>query len=462
MSDWLTVDKSADAAILDDYLRLRARSRELLRNDPYAVQFRRIVTNNVIGSRPVKLKSCARTLRGKDDGAANARIEEAWMDWQRPENCGVTGALCYHDIERMVLSAVVGDGFTFARLVRGFDNGYGFALQLWESDHLDTDFNRSRLEGRNEVRGGVELDGWGRAVAYYFFGEHPNHSGLVGNGRGLRSRMSADDFLMVTKRDRPEQTFGAPWLAPAMVNIRHLNGYQEAALVEARAGSAKMGFIERDEDEFGPDDEEDGTGEQLSEIEPGMVEYLKKGEKWKGWDPSNPNGNMPGFVKTVLRGVAAGVGVSYNTLANDLEGVNYSSLREQRLQDTDAWRALQHWWIEGFEVPVHRAWFRMASLSGALHPLPAGHSERLCRPQFIGRGWDWVDPAKEIKAMREAVELGVDTRQDILARRSGKDLDEVVEQLKKEEEALDDAGLSEKPETAPVMVGGGGEEEGDA
>ena len=41
------------------------------------------------------------------------------------------------------------------------------------------------------------------------------------------------------------------------------------------------------------------------------------------------------FVKANLRGVASGMGISYNNLADDLESVNYSSLRQAALDERD-------------------------------------------------------------------------------------------------------------------------------
>jgi capsid protein len=40
----------------------------------------------------------------------------------------------------------------------------------------------------------------------------------------------------------------------------------------------------------------------------------------------------------MLRGIAAGNGVHYNNLAQDLEGVNYSSIRQVRLMSASIGR----------------------------------------------------------------------------------------------------------------------------
>jgi capsid protein len=50
----------------------------------------------------------------------------------------------------------------------------------------------------------------------------------------------------------------------------------------------------------------------------------------------------------VLRGAANGAGVSYNALANDLENVNYSSIRAGVQEDQAHWKTLQQFMITRF------------------------------------------------------------------------------------------------------------------
>ncbi|MCI0539082.1 MAG: phage portal protein [Verrucomicrobiales bacterium] len=63
------------------------------------------------------------------------------------------------------------------------------------------------------------------------------------------------------------------------------------------------------------------------EVSPGQFETRPVGFEFQTFDPQHPTQAFPFFVKTFLRGIASGLGVSYNTLANELEGVNFSSIR---------------------------------------------------------------------------------------------------------------------------------------
>ena len=63
------------------------------------------------------------------------------------------------------------------------------------------------------------------------------------------------------------------------------------------------------------------------------------------------------------RKIATGLGVFYNMLANDAEGVSYSTARTFRLIEIDKWRSIQKFWIEQFEAPLYAEWLGMAMLA---------------------------------------------------------------------------------------------------
>ena len=98
-----------------------------------------------------------------------------------------------------------------------------------------------------------------------------------------------------------------------------------------------------------------------------MFQRLLPGEKFEGFTPSRPNSNIDAFMRYMLREVAAGVGVSYETLSRDYSQSNYSSSRLALLDDRDQWRVLQTWLIEKFLKPIFCDWLDHAVLSGRLN-----------------------------------------------------------------------------------------------
>lgn len=464
LADWIASDMSADAEVLAHLTRLRARSRDIFRNNPYGVQFKRLLRNNVIGPRPMRLENECRLNDGNLNKKANDTVKEAWERWHSPEYCTAAGNLEYHAVERMVLSSVAQDGFAMVRLLRGFDNEFGFALQPLESDHLDTDYNDTMRNG-NTVRGGIETDRFGRPVAYWLYSEHPGHYNSSTARYGKRERIDAKDIIFLYVSERIGQTIAAPWIASALINLRHLGAYQEAAVVEARAGAAKMGVYVRNPsdtfaavDEDGDEDEDDGWEGKTEELEPGSIITAPDGYDFKTFDPNNPNSDIDVFCKAVLRGVAAGMGVASYNLSNDYSDVNFSSARMGNSYEQDEWRSLQRWWAVHFERAVFLPWFDMATLTGQL-PFSATARARVCKPVFKGRGWPSPDPMKEAKADREKIEMGTDSRTRIVTARGG-DIEQVMEELKAETEMAAEMGIDVSG-SEPAPVPQPGEEEDD-
>ena len=105
-------------------------------------------------------------------------------------------------------------------------------------------------------------------------------------------------------------------------------------------------------------------------MSPGVILDLAPGETFQGFNPSRQNAALDPFMRFMLRWVAGGVGVSYESLSRDYSQSNYSSSRLALLDDRDLWRLLHQWLIETLCQPVFEAWLEMAVLSGTLN-LPA-------------------------------------------------------------------------------------------
>ncbi|MBT3840841.1 MAG: phage portal protein [Verrucomicrobia bacterium] len=182
-------------------------------------------------------------------------------------------------------------------------------------------------------------------------------------------------------------------MVSAMTRLQMLGAYEEAELTAARVAASKMGFLvkERSEGYIGDTDE---AGNPLMEVEPGAIEELPMGTTFQSWNPDHPVGNYAGFVKSCLRGIAAGLGVSYNMLANDLEGVNYSSIRAGLLDEREYYKAVQRWFIDTVITPVFEGWLETNILNGTIN-LPAAKLEKFNAPDWKPRRWAWVDPLKD-------------------------------------------------------------------
>ncbi len=142
-----------------------------------------------------------------------------------------------------------------------------------------------------------------------------------------------------------------------------------------------------------------------------------------------------GFSKRMLRKTAAALGINYNSFTPDLEGVNFSSIRAGEISERDGWRVTQGWLAKYLCQPVYKNWLMFQQ-----GLVPATQLEQVMYPIWRGRGFDWVDPAKDIQADIEAMDRGVKTMEMVLADK-GIDFEEHIEQLKYEKGVIDKAGL---------------------
>ncbi len=438
---------SIDADIYTRLALIRGRSRSLSYNNDYARKFLQMCQANISGPNGVTLQAAPLGNDGKVDRFDGASIEAGWAAWGKRGVCEVSKRLSWRDVEALVVRAVPRDGEALLRLIPGStSNTFGFAVQLLDIDRLDINKNE-QLAGGRFIKMGVECEPWGEAIAYHLRRRHP--------GDGLYSTYTLHDFERVPASEiihlylpeRPEQTRGLPWMVSAMLRLQHLGKYDEAAVVAARVGAAKMGWWQTPDgsgDALKDDEEADGT--LVTEAEPGTFAIAPTGYQLSSFNPDYPHEQYQPFVRACLRGIASGIGVAYNTLGNDLEGVNYSSIRQGVMEERDGWMLLQRWLIESLHEKIFPQWLRFSLLHEQLKtksgkPLPLSRFDKFNAASWQGRRWAWVDPEKDIEAARLAISAGLKSR-TMIAAEQGVDLEDVLDDLQREDQMAKERGLT--------------------
>lgn len=433
--DWAPTLVPANEEIRDALPRLRARARELKRNNPYVRQYLNLLRVNVVGPEGFRLQAQVRNNDGRLAKLLNDRIEAAWADFSRAPTVDGKGSLT--SFQQSAIETVAGDGELFIRMHRGFDNAHGFALEAIDADLLDEAYFRPAGSNNAEIRMGVEVDTYGRPLAYHFWTSPPQFGYGGGPTSRKRIRVPADQVLHIYSPDRFTQTRGVTWLAPVMYALNMLDGYEDAEITACRVASSAMGIWQRKEG--GSEVVTDDDGRLQLEANPGTFAFAPDGYELSTWDPSHPHSNYPMFVKGVLRKIASGLGLSYNVLANDLEGVNYSSMRSGLLIERDLWRGLQVWWRDSVLEPIYREWLAMTLLAGGL-TLDTRDPRKFFQVRWVPRGWAWVDPSKDVEAGIQEIQTGLGSRTSLLAEQ-GKDLEDVLEELAEEKQLAAEYGV---------------------
>jgi len=294
------------------------------------------------------------------------------------------------------------------------------------------------------VRLGVEVNQWMRPQAYWFWPNHPGDINVSAYTQNQLLYIPAVDIVHLYLVERWPQTRGTPWLHSVLKKLRDMGGYVNSEIVAARAAANIVGFVQR---EIVDDGDLENDGKPIPKYlrsEPGMFQRLLPGEKFEGFTPSRPNSNIDAFMRYMLREVAAGVGVSYETLSRDYSQSNYSSSRLALLDDRDQWRVLQTWLIEKFLKPIFCDWLDHAVLSGRLN-LPGyfENKERYQTVRFKPRGWSWVDPAKEVTAYINARNAGFMSDSDVVAAMgNGQDFEDICKQRAKDKATAEFYGVT--------------------
>lgn len=452
-ADWTTTVTSADVESRNDVLKLRPRARDLAQNDPYARRYFRLVRNNVLGWQGIRLEMKVKDPNGDLDSNANTQIEDAWKRWGKKKNCTIDKRLSWRQLCNLALTSRKRDGGFLIRYYEYWKNDFAFALQLIEIDHLDTYYNvpvyYAPDGSQHEIRMGVELNEAKEPVAYWLWTRHPGDYNAAAAFN--RERIPANEILHLYLPERAHATIGVPEITSAMPRLNMLNGYEEAEVTAARVAACKGGYIEKEKpDQYTGDGDENGNN--VEEMEPGVVRELDPGEKFVEHDPKHPNTAYGPFTKTVLRGAASGMMISYNSLANDLEGVNYSSIRAGVLEDREEFKVEQEDFIEDFCEIVFERWLKFALLSGQV-ALPIAKLQKFLDGQtWQGRRWAWVDPMKDIQAAVIALEKRLASRTGILSD-NGEDFEKLLDEIEEEERLAAKKGVElSVGDTEPIPV----------
>jgi lambda family phage portal protein len=432
---------------------IRARSRQLYKNDDFVKKFMRMAQNHIVGPNGVQCSVPCRRADGSLDEADKAVVEKAFAKFSRRGVIDVTGRLSRTQLERLLVLMWARDGEFFVRRVRDRSfNDFGYALQVIDPVLVDETYRADYPDGRR-IRMGVETDAWGRALAYHLRTD-------VESGFGTRRvRVPAGEIWHHFIQEEPAQVRGVPWIHSAMRRLNDLGGYIEAAVIAARVGASNMGFYVPPAGETGnaaalaDDALQNGAGEAptlVKDATPGTFEELPPGYDFKSFDPDYPHQNFDSFIKAMLRGVASGMGADYNTLANDLEGVNFSSIRSGKLEVQDEWMCLQGSFRESFHDQLGSEWLSMAFVSGQLGNLPVSKYEKYNCFAWQFRRWPWVDPLKDGQTRVLEIDNGLNSYSNVM-REMGRDPEAIWRELEKDKERI--KGLL-KPTPAPAQPAG--------
>lgn len=444
---WTGTTLTADEIIRRHQRIVVARARQAYLNNDYVKGFVGLCVRNIVGPQGVTLQAQARKTDGTLDEEANQAIEAGWTEHGMRGTFDITGTHSRRQVEVICVQSLAINGEFMLRKIFGTDAGeWTFAVQVLDPQRCPVDFDRKDMPNGVFIRHGIEFNRYGRPLAFHFLSTDETEDSYSWGGRDY-VRVAAAEIIHGFKVEMVGQKRGLPWVATSLFRLHHLGGFEEAAVQNARAGASKMGFITW-KDGFGPecDDEDAELGDvaQTIDAEPLSFHELPEGAELKEFNPQFPSADLGPFSKSMLRGSSTGLGVLYPELANDLEGVNFSSIRAGTIDNRERWKEDQQFVIEVLHDDLFREWLPRALLLGKLtvkgRPLSAARVDVYRAKKWQPRRWAWVDPKADMDAAVSAMQHMLAAPSDIITEQ-GRDPQSVYRQIAADIKAMQDEGI---------------------
>jgi lambda family phage portal protein len=394
---WRATGASANATTLGALPKLRARSRDTIRNTWWGPRIKSVVVASAVGTGIVPSFSTG-------NKSLNRKAKDEFKKWSR--TCDAEGQLNFDALIALAVGCMVESGETLARLKPVSPTGrnrVGLELQLLEPDHLDP--HRDRAEKGLVVDQGIEYGADGKRKAFWILPSHPGDRNAL---RGQSIRIPAEQVMHLYRKERIGQGRGIPWLAPVLLKGRDISDLEEAVVVKARIEACLAAFIKTTDtsrtisERVSSDTDANGKGRRIETMSPGMVGYLNPGEDVVTVSPS---GSMA--FESVLMcnwlALAAGAGITYDQMTGDMRRANFSSTRAGKMEFNRLIEQLQ--WLTIVPMlldPILDAFLESAQDSGVLPRRVGGYPR------------EWIMPAIP------AIEPLKDMQTDILAVRAGR------------------------------------------
>jgi lambda family phage portal protein len=431
--NWIPVNASAEQTNAPDRDVIRSRARDLERNNDIAKAGIDALIRNVIGTGILPQAATP-------DEALNELLEEKWKWWIKHKNCDITGQQNFYELQRLVLRRKTVDGEIVCHPVVDKSSRIPLRLQMIEADQFDTTLYKSRVSG-NYILSGVEVDSFYKSVNYWFYETKPD------DFMSFESKpVPAKDVIHLFEKIRVNQVRGISELVQVMDAIRDTEDYLDAELTAARIAACYALFITSNGGVGGPGrlpvaNNGEDPSLPLKTIVPGMVKYLKPGEDVQAPNPARASAGVKDFIEIETRKIGAGTGQSYEVVSRDMSKSNYSSARQNGLEDRKTWVPAQKYVIDHFNDPIWELFVQSCVLSGEVKIRDFWtNPEKYYAVDWIAPGWTWIDPLKDVKASQEELKSGLNTLKQICAEQ-GKDWREVLRQRAKEQDFAKTLGL---------------------
>lgn len=476
LASWQPPVLSADKEINPEKQILDARGRDLLRNDGYAHGATSVWQDSIVGG-SFRLNSAPDyKMLGLDEVWAEEfqqYVEQKFSLWAESHRNWPDAArmLSFTGLVRLAVSSYVATGeiLATAEWAAKGSRPYRTMIQLVDPDRLS---NPEGLADSKSMRRGVERNSRGEAIAYHIRKAHPSDWADMDRFFHRRVRTFTPwgrrQVLHVFEPMRIDQSRGVSAMVSVLKQMKMTSKYQDVVLQNAVVNATYAAAVESELPseavyEMLGGGAPSGTMSFLNSYLGNLTEYVKgaknlhidgakiphlfPGTKLKMLNPGNPGGVGTNFEESLLRHIAAALGLSYEQFSRDYTKTNYSSARASMAETWKHLSAKKSQIADRFATAIYMLWLEEEMARGEA-PLPRNapnfwdglNAEAFGKCTWIGASRGQIDEKKETEAALMRIEAGLSTWEKECAQ-LGSDFREVFAQRAREKKMMEELGL---------------------
>jgi len=466
MREWNVPSKSVDEALLPVFKKLNARTDDVVRNNGIAANGMQLHKDHIIGSEyRLSYKPNWQLLGIKMDQGFVREVEAIFRDIAEDPNCYIDAeekrTFTMIMRESIETHAHTGDIMAKPEWISRSHSPFSTAIRLVPPRRVCNPNNGMDTEQR---RAGIDLNRNG-AAQFYHVAEGGNSFGFGKKWRQIPKRLSNGrlGFIHIFEPTEGGQTRGVNRFASSLEQLKMLDTLQNTTLQRAIVNAMYAVSIESDLGsseamEFLYGTSQNGKVEQMlldmgdyyagQNIKFNGVKapHLFPGDKFNIHSAGNADNGFAELEASIIRYIAAGLGLDYAQLSKNYKQMSYSTIRAAH---NDSWRyfmgrrkiianrlASQIFGLL-FEEMIIRKYIKL--------PSKARYSfyERRSawtKSDWIGSGRLAIDGLKEVKESVLRIESGLSTYEREMAI-LGEDYQETFEQQVREMEERRSKGL---------------------
>jgi len=503
---WSAPIFSPDREINLDKQTIDARARDLIRNDGYMMGAVATHKDSIVGSHFILNSRPDYRALGLDETWSEEfqeEVESKFALWGESIDCwpDASGRNTFTGIIRLGLGTFVHSGeiVATAEWKRSVSRPFSTCVQLVDPDLLCNPDDRQDTE---RLRRGVEIDRFGEPTGYWFRLGYPNDLHLSTNGYRwkhvpARKPWGRPQVIHIIEQMRPGQTRGVAEMVATLKEMRMTKRFNEITLQNAVINATYAATLESElprEAAYeligaGAGASAGGTMAYMQQymaaldayyenassiaIDGAKIPHLPAGSKLNLHSMGTPGGVGTEFEASLLRHIAASLGLSYEQFTRDYTKTNYASARASMSETWKYMQSRKRIVADRLATNIFSLWLEEAINKKIITSLPRNAPSMYDNPlnraaytrcDWIGASRGQIDELKETQAAVLRINAGLSTREDEMAR-LGKDWRVTMRQLGREQRYMDEYNLSfntepTKPGTNSAYRGGEGNDEG--